>query len=75
MIDDPLLYGELMDLLDYQYKKIDFVDKPMEEKTDKGYFAFIVSGDRGNVDFDEVARILGCNKVKLASAREIEKGK
>lgn len=42
-------------------------------KTDKGFFALIVSGDRGHVDFDEIARILGCNKVKLAGAREVEK--
>lgn len=42
-------------------------------KTDKGFFALILSGDRGHVDFDEVARILGCDKVKLAGAREVEK--
>ena len=30
-IDDPLLYGELMDLLEYQYVTIDFVDKPLDE--------------------------------------------
>lgn len=42
-------------------------------KTDKGFFALIVSGDRGHVDFDEVASILGCNKVNLAGAREVEK--
>ncbi|HEY8910719.1 MAG TPA: DUF3427 domain-containing protein [Desulfosporosinus sp.] len=30
-IDDPLLYGELMGLLDYQYAKIDFVDKSLDE--------------------------------------------
>ena len=42
-------------------------------KTDKGFFALIMSGDRGHVDFDEVASILGCKKVKLAGAREVEK--
>lgn len=41
-------------------------------KTDKGFFALIMSGDRGYVDFDEVASILGCKKVKLAGAREVE---
>ncbi|MDR3599510.1 MAG: DUF3427 domain-containing protein [Desulfosporosinus sp.] len=30
-IDDPLLYGELMGLLDYQYVKIDFIDKSLAE--------------------------------------------
>lgn len=42
-------------------------------KTDKGFVALIMSGDRGHVDFDEVASILGCKKVKLAGAREVEK--
>lgn len=42
-------------------------------KTDKGFFALILSGDRDHIDFDEVAIILGCNKVKLAGAREVEK--
>ncbi|MFT9498059.1 aminoacyl-tRNA deacylase [Anaerosolibacter sp.] len=42
-------------------------------KTDKGYFALIISGDRGHIDFDMVASLLGCNSVKLAKAREIEK--
>jgi hypothetical protein len=31
LIEDPLLYEELMDLLEYQYLKIDFVDKPLAE--------------------------------------------
>ncbi|MHB8076696.1 DUF3427 domain-containing protein [Desulfosporosinus fructosivorans] len=30
-IDDSLLYQELMDLLEYQYMKIDFVDKPLDK--------------------------------------------
>ena len=42
-------------------------------KTDKGFFALIISGDRGHIDFDEVASILGCKKVKLAGAKEVEK--
>lgn len=29
-IDDSLLYNELIDLLRYQYEKIDFVDKPLK---------------------------------------------
>ncbi|MHB1654179.1 MAG: DUF3427 domain-containing protein, partial [Desulfitobacteriaceae bacterium] len=29
-IEDPLLYQELMDVLEYQYVKIDFVDKPLD---------------------------------------------
>jgi len=30
-IDDPLLYAELLDLLEYRHERIDFVDKPLEE--------------------------------------------
>ena len=30
-IDDPLLYDELTEMLEYQYLKIDFVDKPLDE--------------------------------------------
>jgi superfamily II DNA or RNA helicase/HKD family nuclease len=29
-IDDPLLYAEVLDLLEYQYEQIDFVDKPLD---------------------------------------------
>ena len=39
-------------------------------KTDQGFFALILSGDRGRVDFSEVAGVLGCNRAKLAEARE-----
>jgi Cys-tRNA(Pro)/Cys-tRNA(Cys) deacylase len=42
-------------------------------KTDKGFFALIMSGDRGHIDFEEVASILGCKKLKLAGAREVKK--
>jgi hypothetical protein len=35
-IDDPLLYGELMDLLEYQYVRIDFVDKPLDKFRKEG---------------------------------------
>lgn len=42
-------------------------------ETDKGFYALILSGDRGRVDFSEVASILGCNKVRLARAKDVEK--
>lgn len=42
-------------------------------KTDKGFFALIVSGSRSKVDFDEVAETLGCSHVKLASGKEVKK--
>lgn len=41
-------------------------------KTDKGFFSLIVSGNRGYIDFEEVATIIGCKKVKLAGAKEVE---
>lgn len=42
-------------------------------KTDKGFFALIVSGSRGRVDLDEIGKILGCTKVKLAGGKEVLK--
>lgn len=42
-------------------------------KTDKGYFVFIVSGNRDKLDFEKIANILGCRKVKLASSKEIQR--
>lgn len=41
-------------------------------KTDHGFYALIVSGDREKIDFKDVAAILGCNKVKLASPQEVK---
>jgi len=41
--------------------------------TDKGFFALIISGDRGRVDFSDVAGVLGCKKVRLAGAKEVQK--
>lgn len=42
-------------------------------RTDEGYSALIVSGDRGKVDFEQVSQVLGCKTVKLASAGEVKK--
>lgn len=42
-------------------------------KSDKGFFALIVSGSRDKLDFEVIANILGCNKVKLASPKEVQK--
>ena len=41
-------------------------------KTEKGFFALIISGDRDRLDFAEVAKILGCKQAKLATPREVE---
>ncbi|MBB6447985.1 aminoacyl-tRNA deacylase [Bacillus benzoevorans] len=42
-------------------------------KTDKGFFVLIVSGSRSKVDFEKIADVLGCSKVKLASPEEVQK--
>jgi Cys-tRNA(Pro)/Cys-tRNA(Cys) deacylase len=42
-------------------------------KTDKGFVALIVSGSCSKVNFEEIADILGCSKVKLASGKEVQK--
>lgn len=42
-------------------------------KTDKGFFVLIVSGSRSKVNFEKIADILGCSKVKLASPEEVQK--
>lgn len=42
-------------------------------KTDKGYFALILSGNRDKIDFNILADILGCSTVKLASPKEVQK--
>ena len=42
-------------------------------KTDKGFFALIISGNRGRINFEDVARVLGCKQIKLAGAREVQK--
>ncbi|MDD4347209.1 MAG: DUF3427 domain-containing protein, partial [Desulfitobacteriaceae bacterium] len=36
LIEDPFMYEELMDLLEYQHQKIDFVDKPLAELAQLG---------------------------------------
>ncbi|MBP2651917.1 MAG: YbaK/prolyl-tRNA synthetase associated region [Firmicutes bacterium] len=41
-------------------------------KTDIGFLALVVSGSHGRVDFKEVAKILNCQKVKLAKPTEVE---
>ena len=41
--------------------------------SDKGFFALIVSGSRSKVNFEKIADILGCSKVKLASPEEVQK--
>lgn len=41
-------------------------------KSEKGYFAMIISGGRGRVNLEEVSEILGCNQLKLAKPKEVQ---
>jgi len=42
-------------------------------KTDIGFFALIVSGSHDRIDFKDIAKILNCQKVKLANPKDVEK--
>lgn len=42
-------------------------------KTDKGFYALVMSGSRGKVNFNKIADILDCTKVKMASPQEVQK--
>ncbi|MBP3041100.1 YbaK/EbsC family protein [Bacillaceae bacterium Marseille-Q3522] len=41
-------------------------------KTEKGYYALIISGDHGKVDFKTIANLLEVSLVKLAKPSEVE---
>ncbi|ULL17112.1 hypothetical protein DVH26_23310 [Paenibacillus sp. H1-7] len=41
-------------------------------KSDKGYFAVIVSGDRGRVNFEDIVGLIGCSQLKMASPKEVQ---
>ncbi|MED0677150.1 aminoacyl-tRNA deacylase [Aneurinibacillus thermoaerophilus] len=41
-------------------------------KSEKGYFAMIISGDRGHVNLEKVSEILECNQLKLAHPKEVQ---
>lgn len=40
-------------------------------RSEKQYYAMIVSGDRGRVDFERVAGMIGCRQLNLASPKEV----
>ena len=42
-------------------------------KTEKGFYALIVSGERGKIDLETIAHILGCRKARLATKDELKK--
>jgi len=41
-------------------------------KSEKGFFAMIVSGNRGRVNLEKVAVILGCDQLKMANPKEVQ---
>jgi Cys-tRNA(Pro)/Cys-tRNA(Cys) deacylase len=41
-------------------------------KSEKGYFALIVSGGRGRVNLEAVSNMLGCQQLNLATPKEVQ---
>ncbi|WP_242224621.1 aminoacyl-tRNA deacylase [Bacillus cereus group sp. BfR-BA-01380] len=41
-------------------------------KSEKDFFAMIVSGRRRRINLEEVSRILGCNHLKMATPQEVK---
>lgn len=41
-------------------------------KTDIGFYALVISGNRKSVDFDQLKAVLGCQQAKLASKKEVK---
>ncbi|MBU4439875.1 MAG: YbaK/EbsC family protein [Firmicutes bacterium] len=42
-------------------------------KSEKGYFAILLSGDRGRIDFKQIKKLLQCKNVRIASKEEVIK--
>lgn len=42
-------------------------------KTGEGFYALIVSGERGKINLESITHILGCRKARLATKDEIKK--
>jgi Uncharacterized conserved protein len=40
--------------------------------TENGFYALIVSGERGHVDFKEIKRLLRCKNVRMATKDEVK---
>ena len=40
-------------------------------KTDVGFFAFVISGEREKINFKDLKRLLGCKKLEMAPKEEI----
>ncbi|MDO9492898.1 aminoacyl-tRNA deacylase [Acetobacterium sp.] len=40
-------------------------------KSEKGYFALLLSGDRERIDFKQIKKILICKNVRMARAEEV----
>jgi len=54
-----------------EYYKISQTAPVLVLSTDKGYFALIKAGDRKRIDFELIKKVLQCEKVKLASKKEV----
>jgi hypothetical protein len=41
-------------------------------KTEKGFYALIVSGERGKIDLKIIAHLLGCSEIRLSTKKELK---
>ena len=55
----------------YGYYEISQTAPTLIIKTERGFFALILAGDRGRADFELVKESLQCEKAKLASKKEV----
>ncbi|WP_312110835.1 aminoacyl-tRNA deacylase [Brevibacillus reuszeri] len=42
-------------------------------ESEKGFYAMITSGARGRVSFEDIAALVGCQSLKLAKPKEVER--
>jgi prolyl-tRNA editing enzyme YbaK/EbsC (Cys-tRNA(Pro) deacylase) len=72
MIAHPQPIRSAQDGADYFGIEIGQTAPTLVLETDRGYISAILSGDRGRLDFQKIAAILGCREVKLASPQKVE---
>ncbi len=53
------------------YFKIEETAPTLIVKTETGFYALIISGERSKVDFDALKDLLGCKKIGMADKKEI----
>lgn len=53
------------------YFKIEETVPTLIVKTERDFFALIVSGERNNVDFNIIKKLLGCDQIAMANRHEV----